>query len=259
MKNRITTLFEKKQKNILSIYYTAGFPQLENTLEIAEALQSAGVDMLEIGMPFSDPLADGPIIQKSSQRALKNGMTLALLFRQLESLREKITIPVLLMGYLNPVLQMGMETFLSNCRTVEIDGIILPDLPVVEYNKEYKKLFKSYALHHIFLITPETSDKRLKFIDQSSSGFLYVVSTASTTGAKNKQWQEQKSYFQKIKNTTLKNPTLLGFNIKDKKSFAIANQYTCGGIIGSAFIEELNAKQKQNFTQVISSFLHKIR
>ena len=256
MQNRITELFTKTPKNLLSIFYTAGFPQLNDTLEIALELQKAGVDLIEIGMPFSDPLADGPIIQHSSQLALQNGMNLAFLFEQLKNLRKNITIPVLLMGYLNPVLQFGIKKFFANCHKVGIDGLILPDLPLKEYTQEYKELFTEYNLSNIFLITPQTSIERIKQMDENTTGFLYAISSASTTGANKKQDSQQVSYFQKLKNQKLKNPFLIGFNIKDAESFRKANLYASGAIIGSAFIQEL---QNKPLAATIKAFITKIR
>ena len=256
--NRIQELFKKKKK-ILNIYYTAGFPELNDTLIIAKALQDAGVDMLEIGIPFSDPLADGPIIQKSSEKALANGMSLQLLFDQLNKLRTGISIPVLLMSYLNPVLQIGMKTFLQNCQQVGIDGLILPDLPILEYISDYKELFQKYKQNAIFFITPATNSDRRKQIDVASSGFLYVVSSASTTGTKKNHWQQQENYFQSIQKAGFKNPTLIGFNIKDHNSFARANQYANGAIIGSAFIQALEQQSSVNFSQIAMKFVKKIR
>ena len=195
--NRIHQLFKKKKKNILCIYYTAGFPNLEDTLKIAISLEKAGVDIIEIGAPFSDPLADGPTIQKSSQKALENGMSLSLLFNQLENLRKHVSIPVLLMGYLNPILQMGFNKFLQNCKKVGLDGIIVPDLPIEEYEKNYKIDCQKNDLCSVFFITPETSKTRQQKIDNLSSGFLYAVSSASTTGTKKKEWStQQQKYFQ---------------------------------------------------------------
>lgn len=257
--NRIDKLFEKKKSKVLNIYYTAGFPQKNSTLVIAETLQKSGVDILEIGIPFSDPLADGPIIQKSSEIALKNGMTLLFLFEQLKSLREKITIPVLFMGYLNPILQMGMENFLQHCQKIGIDGVILPDLPIAEYQQNYQAIFEKYGIYSIFLITPATNEQRRQQIDKVSKGFLYIVSAASTTGTKKEHSQEQENYFESIKNAAFKNPTLIGFNIKDRSSFTKANQYANGGIIGSAFIQTLLNSNPENLNQLITEFIQKIQ
>jgi tryptophan synthase alpha chain len=257
--NRIEQLFKKKSKNILNIYYSAGFPKLQDTLPIARALQKAGADIIEIGIPFSDPLADGPIIQNSSEVALKNGMNLSLLLEQLKTMRAKITIPVLLMGYLNPILQMGMEKFLKICSDVGVDGLILPDLPIAEYQREYQKMFEKYRLSAVFLITPATSKERQQQIDEVGSGFLYVVSSASTTGTEKKLWSKQEDYFQRIKDAKTKNPTLIGFNIKDSESFARANRYANGAIVGSAFIRTLQENQDQDFHQLTAEFIKKIR
>ena len=256
-KNRIFELFQKKKSKILNIYFTAGFPELDSTLKIALALEKAGVDMIEIGIPFSDPLADGPIIQQSAKRALENGMTLKVLFQQLEKLRPLITVPVLLMGYLNPVMQMGIEKFCDSCQKVGIDGVILPDLPFFEY-QNYKNFFETNHLCSVFLVTPQTSQARLQQMDEIANGFLYIVSSASTTGTKKAKNHTQKPYFQKIQNAALKNPCLIGFNIKDKASFEEASKYTNGAIIGSAFIQHLE-KNSSDFSASISHFVKKIK
>ncbi|TAM93683.1 MAG: tryptophan synthase subunit alpha [Chitinophagaceae bacterium] len=238
--NRINHLFQQKGKDILNIYYTAGFPQLNDTLTILENLQQSGADMVEIGIPFSDSLADGPVIQESNQQALKNGMSLHLLFHQLKDFRNVIHIPVILMGSLNPVLQFGMENFLIACKNTGVDGVILPDLPVSEYENNYRQIFESAGVHCIFLITPETSEERLQKIDDLSTGFIYAVSSSSTTG-KEKDIQKQSAYFQRLGNEKLKNPVLVGFGIKDKNTFEAACQYTNGAVIGTAFIKALQA------------------
>ena len=238
--NRIDDLFQQKKNRILSIYYTAGFPQLNDTRIILERLQNAGADMVEIGMPFSDSLADGPVIQVANQQALKNGMSLHLLFQQLKDFRENIHIPVILMGSLNPALQFGIENFLTACKNNGIDGVILPDLPVTEYEKNYRQIFESAGVHCVFLVTPETSHERLHKIDSLSGGFIYAVSSSSTTG-KEKNIQKQSAYFQRLENENLKNPVLVGFGIKDKNTFKAACQYTNGAVIGTAFIKALQA------------------
>lgn len=238
--NRIDDLFQQKKNKILSIYYTAGFPQLNDTRIILERLQNAGADMVEIGMPFSDSLADGPVIQVANQQALKNGMSLHLLFQQLKDFRENIHIPVILMGSLNPALQFGIENFLTACKNNGIDGVILPDLPVTEYEKNYRQIFESAGVHCVFLVTPETSHERLHKIDSLSGGFIYAVSSSSTTG-KEKNIQKQSAYFQRLENENLKNPVLVGFGIKDKNTFKAACQYTNGAVIGTAFIKALQA------------------
>ena len=240
--NRIDQLFASKQTGILNIYCTAGFPALEDTLPVMTALQAHGADMIELGMPFSDPLADGPVIQDSSTRALQNGMSLKKLFAQLKDFRKNIHVPVILMGYLNPVMQFGIEQFLQQCAATGVDGLILPDLPMQEYEQEYRPLFEKYGLHLIFLVTPETSEARIRQIDALSKGFVYAVSSSSTTG-KDKDMKGQQAYFERLKALQLKNPVLIGFGIKDKPTFDTACAYSNGAIIGTAFIKAVeNAK-----------------
>lgn len=252
-KNKITELFSLSpsgiggkgfKKNILSIYFTAGFPELNDTALIMDELQKAGVDMIEIGIPFSDPLADGPIIQHASEVALQNGMSLKLLFEQLPT--ANCQLPTLLMGYLNPVLQFGVENFCKHASEAGIDGVILPDLPIGEYLSEYKTIFEKYNLKNIFLITPQTSEKRIRYIDEHSDGFIYMVSSASTTGTKMEADEEREKYFSRIKSMQLKNPVMIGFGISDKKSFAIACKYASGAIVGSAFIEAIEKGKELN-------------
>lgn len=238
--NRIDQVFEAKE-NILNVYFTAGYPTLDDTLCIAQDLEEAGADMLEIGIPFSDPLADGPTIQESSQQALENGMTLALLFQQLETLRAHVSLPVLLMGYMNPILQYGIEAFCEKCETVGVDGVIIPDLPMAEFVNEYRTIFKAKNLHNIFLISPNTSEDRIRLIDQESSGFIYVVSSSSITGAKEDIQKGQVAYFERIKRMGLHHPRLIGFGISNLETFHNACQYADGAIIGSAFINQLKA------------------
>jgi tryptophan synthase alpha chain len=254
--NRLSHTFATK-KNILNIYFTAGFPNLEDTTLIIKALQDSGADMIEIGMPFSDPLADGETIQKSSQKAIDNGMTLHLLFDQLKDIRKKVDIPLLLMGYLNTVLQFDIEKFCKQCEEIGIDGVILPDLPMTEYLEDYQPLFETHGLANIFLITPQTSEDRIKQIAKVSNGFIYMVSTASTTGTKEGTSQEQIPYFQRIKAMNLPIPKLIGFGISDKKSFEVANQYAEGAIIGSAFIKMLS--QSKDINKDIRDFILKIK
>lgn len=239
--SRITNLFKNKPKDILNIYFTAGYPALEDTVNVLESLQEAGVDMVEIGLPFSDPLADGPVIQRSSHQALENGMSLNLLFSQLKDSRKSIHFPIVLMGYLNPIMQYGIENFLKECQTIGIDGLILPDLPLEEYEAHYQSLFKQYGVDNILLVTPETSQERLRRIDKLSSGFIYAVSSSSTTGT-DKDWDKQKNYFKNLKDSALKNPILTGFGVKNKETFKAATQYTNGAIIGSAFVKTLQAE-----------------
>jgi tryptophan synthase alpha chain len=236
--NRIDELFAAKKKNVLNVYCTAGYPQLNSTMEILAALQQNGADMIEIGMPYSDPLADGPVIQHSSMIALKNGMSIALLFEQLKSLRPAIQLPVILMGYMNPILQFGIEKFCAAAEATGVDGIILPDLPMYEFEETYQQLFEKHQLKFIFLVTPETGEERIRKIDSLSSGFLYAVSSSSTTGS-NKAISNQTEYFKKLQDMQLSNPILVGFGIKDKLTFQSACAYTNGAIIGSAYIKAL--------------------
>jgi tryptophan synthase alpha chain len=236
MGNRINKLFEEK-KNILSIYFTAGFPKLDDTSIIIDQLKKSGVDMIEIGIPFSDPLADGPIIQHSSENALINGMSLKLLFKQLSTI--SCQLPTFLMGYLNPVLQFGMENFCKRASEVGVDGVILPDLPIDEYLAEYKPVFEKYNLKNIFLITPQTTEKRIRYIDEHSDGFIYMVSSSSTTGTKTGTDNEKVKYFERIKSMELKNPLMVGFGISDKSGFLEACKYASGAIIGSAFVSSI--------------------
>jgi tryptophan synthase alpha chain len=253
--NRIEELFKEKQNKILSVYCTAGFPRLEDTLTVMGALEENGADMIELGMPYSDPLADGPVIQHSSTIALQNGMTIKKLFEQLKEFRNKVSVPVLLMGYMNPILQYGFEKFCADASAVGVDGLILPDLPAYEYETEYGAIIKKYGLDFVFLVTPETSDERIKRLDQLSNGFLYAVSSSSTTG-KDKNMTDVKSYLQRIKNLNLKNPIVVGFGIKDKQTFEAACGNANGAIIGTAFIKVLeNDKDVERATK---KFLNEI-
>ena len=239
--NRIDTLFTEKQGNILSIYMTAGFPALDDTCRILEALQAHGADMVEIGIPFSDPLADGPVIQNSSQLALANGMSLSLLFSQLENIRERVQIPLLLMGYLNPILRFGITEFLESCRRVCIDGVIIPDLPPDEYEAVYQKTFEEYGIHHVLLITPHTDEERILKIAGLCKGFMYMVADSSTTGARSGVKDHQLDYFRRIESMNLKIPRLVGFGIFNNETFSTASSFASGAIIGSAFIRMLEA------------------
>jgi len=236
--NRIEELFFKKRKNVLNIYCTAGYPHLDSTIEVMKALQDNGADIIELGVPYSDPLADGPVIQQSSSIALANGMTITRLFEQLKDLREQIHLPVILMGYMNPVLQYGFERFCADAAAVGINGLILPDLPVYEFETEYGAIINKYALDFIFLVTPETPDERIIKLDSLSKGFLYAVSSSGTTG-NNKPLEVQESYFKKLQDMNLKNPVLVGFGIKDKITFRSACRYSNGAVIGSAYINVL--------------------
>lgn len=257
MYNRIIDLFAKKKENILSVYYTAGYPSLNDTAIILNALQEAGADIVEVGMPFSDPVADGPTIQESSEQALRNGMTVKLLFEQLKDIRKQIHIPILLMGYLNPVVQYGIEKFCSKCQEIGVDGLILPDMPLQVYLDEYKPLFDKYGLLNIFLITPQTSEERIRQIDSLSQGFIYMVSSASVTGSTKGIQATQEAYFKRIQAMHLQNPTLIGFGISDRGSFEKASNYANGAIIGSAFIKVL--QQSTQLQQDISRFVATVK
>ncbi|UKT65761.1 tryptophan synthase subunit alpha [Pedobacter mucosus] len=249
--NRIKQLFEKK-KNILSIYYTAGYPNIGDTIEIAEALQRSGADMLEIGFPYSDPVADGPVIQASSKQSLDQGMTLKILFEQLKDLRKNVNIPVLLMGYVNPVLQFGVENFCKACEEVGIDGCIVPDLPMVEYEEFHKECFEKHNISNIFLITPQTADERIHKIDGLSNGFIYLLSSSATTGKNLEVGNITETYFSRVAAMNLKNPTMIGFGISDKITFDKACQYANGAIIGTAFVKAI---ANGNLDESVSDFM----
>ena len=253
--NRIDEVFSRKKKGVLNIYFTAGYPKINDTLRIARTLEGAGVDIIEIGIPYSDPIADGPTIQDSSQKALDAGMSLKLLMRQLQDLRKHIKIPVILMGYINPVLQYGFTKFCQDCKEVGIDGVILPDLPMQEYAEMYQVTFEEYGIYNIFLITPQTSEKRVLQINEASKGFIYMVSSASITGAKQEVSQAQIDYFERIQKMNLSVQRLIGFGISNKETFDNACQYASGAIIGSAFINQLN---KDDSDEAITSFVGSI-
>lgn len=253
--NRIDELFARKRNHVLNVYCTAGYPRLDSTVQVMEVLQKNGVDMIELGMPYSDPLADGPVIQASSVAALHNGMTLATLFEQLKGFRERVSVPVILMGYMNPVLQYGFEEFCRDAAAVGVDGLILPDLPMYEFETMYGPVIRKYGLDFIFLVTPETSPERVRRLDQLSSGFLYAVSSSSTTG-KEKNMADQQVYFSRLQDMQLKNPVLVGFGIKDKATFEAACRHTSGAIIGTAFVRALDgsadvAASARQFIQTI--------
>ncbi|PWT98760.1 MAG: tryptophan synthase subunit alpha [Bacteroidetes bacterium] len=247
--NRLEKLFQKKKDHVLNVYCTAGFPRLDSTIDVMKSLEENGADIIELGMPYSDPLADGPVIQASSMRALRNGMTIKKLFAQLKDFRKSISVPVLLMGYMNPVLQFGFEEFCKDAAAVGIDGLIIPDLPIYEFENEYATIIKKYNLDFIFLVTPETEEKRIRRLDSLSSGFLYAVSSSSTTG-KDKDFESVKNYLYRLHDLNLKNPILVGFGIKDKASYEDACQYANGAIIGTAYIKSLeNSDDVQVSTQ----------
>lgn len=238
--NRITHLFQTKQHNILSIYYPAGYPQLHDTVPVLRALQDDGIDMVELGIPFSDPMADGPVIQEASTVALNNGISLRLIFEQLRNVRrEGITIPILLMGYLNPIMQYGFDAFCQSCAQVGVDGVIIPDLPFSDYLAAYKPVAERYDLKIIMLITPETSEERIRRIDAHTEGFIYMVSSAATTGAQQHFDEQKQAYFRKINSMQLRNPHLVGFGISNKATFDAASKHASGGIIGSKFVQLL--------------------
>ncbi len=251
--NRINQKLEEDKK-LLSIYFTAGYPNINDTVSIIQNLEKSNVDMIEIGLPFSDPLADGPTIQDSSTKALRNGMTSELLFKQIRDIRETVSIPLIIMGYFNPMLQFGVEAFCKKCQEVGVDGLIIPDLPVDVYHKEYKSTFEKYGLINVFLITPQTSDERIRYIDSVSDGFIYMVSSASTTGAKTGFGNEQDVYFDRIAKMNLKNPQIVGFGISNNETFTQATKQAKGAIIGSAFIKYLTKNgidTIDNFTKPI--------
>ena len=247
--NRIEELFKSRTSKVLSVYCTAGFPAMDDTLTVLKALQENGVAMIELGMPYSDPLADGQVIQHSSTIALQNGMTIKKLFDQLRNFRKDISVPVLLMGYMNPILQYGFEKFCSDASTVGIDGLILPDLPEYEYETEYAVLIKKYGLDFVFLVTPETSEDRIRKLDRLSSGFLYAVSSSSTTG-RDKDMSNVQTYLQRLAKLKLRNPIIVGFGIKDKQTFEAACVNASGAIIGTAFVKALdNTKDVRGATK----------
>ena len=252
--NRIISKIEGDKK-ILSIYFSAGFPALNDTVKVIQELEHNGVDMIEIGLPFSDPLADGETIQRSSTAALENGMTTNLLFEQLKNIRESVKIPLIIMGYFNPIYQFGVENFCKKCQEIGIDGLIIPDLPVEVYAEEYKTIFEKYGIINVFLITPQTPDERIKHIDSVSNGFIYMVSSASVTGSSSGFGEVQHQYFKRINDMNLKNPQIVGFGISDKTSFDQATKYAKGAIIGSAFVKYLG----ENGTSAIAKFVSELK
>ena len=244
-----------EDKKLLSIYFTAGYPNLNDTVTIIQDLEKSGVDMIEIGLPFSDPLADGPTIQSSSTQALKNGMTTDVLFSQLKDIRKSVNIPLIIMGYFNPMLQYGVEAFCKKCAEIGIDGLIIPDLPVDVYNEQYKATFEKYGLINVFLITPQTSVERINFIDSISNGFIYMVSSTSVTGSNSGFGDEQTKYFKRIAEMNLKNPQIIGFGISNNETFTQATTHAKGAIIGSAFIKYLTKNGVNTITNFVSSIL----
>lgn len=252
--NRIQASLAQNKK-LLSIYFTAGFPAIDDTVSILEQLQEAGVDMIELGLPFSDPLADGPTIQESSTKALHNGMTTDKLFDQLQGIRKTIDVPLIVMGYFNPMMQFGVERFCKRCQEVGIDGLIIPDLPVDVYHEKYQKLFQQYGLLNMFLITPQTPDDRIDYIDKVSEGFIYMVSSAATTGAQGSFGNEQEQYFKRIGAMNLKSKLLVGFGISNRETYDAAVAHSQGAIIGSAFIKHL----EKNGSNSVKKFIKQIR
>ena len=245
----------KENDNILSIYFTAGYPHLKSTTEIIKNLVSAGTDMIEIGLPFSDPLADGETIQMSSKIALDNGMSTKILFDQLKGIRNHVNIPLIIMGYFNPIFQFGVEEFCKKCYEIGIDGLIIPDLPIDIYLTKYKPIFEKNQLQNIFLITPQTSDERIKYIDKNSAGFIYVVSSSSITGSTNKFNENSLNYFRRLEKMRLSTPKIIGFGISNNENFSIASKYSKGCIVGSAFIKFL----KSNGINSIKMFIDEIK
>jgi tryptophan synthase alpha chain len=254
--NRLNKLFESKKDNLLSIYFTAGYPELNTTVNIAEALEKAGVDFLEIGFPYSDPVADGPTIQHSSEKALENGMNLNQLFDELKDLRQRVTIPILLMGYFNPMVQYGVERFCKKAAEVGVDGVIVPDLPMYEYENLYSKYFKDNGLSNIFLVTPQTSEERIRKIDNLSNSFIYLLSSSSITGKNLEVSNAIEDYYKRIKAMQLKNPAIIGFGISNTETFKKACEYARGAIVGSAFVKFLGT---ENYLEKIPEFIRSIR
>lgn len=251
----IKDLFNRKKERVLNVYCTAGFPELNSTIPVMKALEASGADLIELGMPYSDPLADGPVIQQSGLKALANGMTIAVLFDQLKEMRKSVSVPVILMGYMNPVLQYGFEAFCQKAAEVGVDGLILPDLPEYEFETMYGAIIKKYGLDFIFLVTPETSEKRIKKLDQLSTGFLYAVSSSSTTGS-DKNMTDVSAYLKRLQSYQLQNPVLVGFGIKDKASFDAACAHASGAIIGTAYIKALESGS--NVETTTAAFLNQV-
>lgn len=254
--DRIEALFARKKSRILSVYFTPGYPNLNDTVEVIKTLEQQGVDMIEIGIPYSDPMADGPVIQKSSQIALANGISQRTLFAQLENIRQEVSIPLVFMGYLNTIMQFGFENFCQKAKEIGIDALIIPDIPLDVYEEEYKSIVDKYGLHFVLLITPETSPERVRKIDEVSSGFIYMVSSAATTGTQISFGGEKQAYFQGIASMNLKNPTLVGFGVSNQATFDAACEYSRGAIVGSEFIKQLTAQP--TIQQAVATMLAKV-
>lgn len=254
MENRLAKTLQQNKK-FLSVFYTAGFPRLGDTVNIAIDLENAGVDIIEIGVPFSDPIADGPVIQESNNVALSNGMNVSLLLQQVKEIRKSVKLPIVLMGYLNPIMQFGMERFCKEASEAGVDGVILPDMPMIEFERTYAPIFAQYNLLNTFLISPTTSEARIRKIDAATKGFIYAVSSSSTTGAKGAFAADQQDYFKKLQGLKLKNPFLIGFGISNQNTFAVACKHAHGAIVGSAFISHLSQYQAEN----IQSFIDNIK
>lgn len=250
--NAINQLFERKSGNILSVYFTAGFPELADTVPVIDALMRNGVDMIEVGMPYSDPVADGPVIEAAGARALANGMSIGKLFEQLREMKPERNVPLILMGYLNPVMQYGYEKFCKDAAACGISGLIIPDLPVSEYQTELRSLMEKYGLRFIFLVTPETGEERIRAIDDLSEGFIYAVSSSSVTGRDTDSGRKEE-YFRRLKSYKLRNPVLAGFGVKDKATFMQACHYTRGAITGTAFIKSIESGG--NFDEAVKRFV----
>jgi tryptophan synthase alpha chain len=255
--SRIQELFSRKNKEVLNVYCTAGYPELNSTMHVMKVLEENGTDLIELGMPYSDPLADGPVIQASGAKALENGMTITTLFSQLKNFRKEITVPVILMGYMNPVLQFGFEKFCATAAELGIDGLILPDLPEFEFETEYGEIIRKYGLDFIFLVTPETSEERVRKLDALSTGFLYAVSSSATTG-KDKDFRAVEQYLQRLQNMQLKNSVLVGFGIKDRQTFQSACKYANGAIIGTAFINALEGTTNETIGERTTGFIRSV-
>ncbi len=254
--NKLDIVFASTKNKLLNMYCTAGYPNLESTTTVMLALQESGANIIELGVPYSDPIADGEVIQRSNMRALENGISINKIFEQLHAVKKELVIPVVLMGYLNPVMQYGLERFCKDAAAAGVSGVILPDLPLHEFETVYQPLFKKYGLYFIFLISPQTSTARIRKADQLSQGFLYAVSSSATTGG-NSNFESQEDYFKKIKDMKLKNPVLIGFGIKDRASFDKATQYAAGGIIGSAYIKAL--ENSDDIAQTTAAFVRSIK